>query len=187
LTHLTNNELVPVALNLNGLHGQLALELSDLAVELCLHVGNCLTVTRELDRVASLGRERSRATACRNLRCLLSEGGVFRNLHAKVATLLESRQTLVARSSQEWVVLGRDVLQTSASGGCVLVDDLLDILLSHLDSEGVTLNLNINSLVQIVILKNLSSLLARNVDTGTSTLGNGLNGRTLLADNSAAD
>jgi hypothetical protein len=53
--HVANDKLVTVALDLNSLHGQLALELSDLAVELCPHLCDCLTVTRELDGVAGLG------------------------------------------------------------------------------------------------------------------------------------
>jgi hypothetical protein len=89
--HVANDELVTVALDLDSLHGQLALELSNLAVELCPHLCDCLTITRELDGVTSLGRERRRATACRNLRSLLAESCVLRNLHANVATLLESR------------------------------------------------------------------------------------------------
>jgi hypothetical protein len=52
--HVANDELVSVALDLNSLHGQLALELSNLAVELSFHLCDCLTVTRELDRVARL-------------------------------------------------------------------------------------------------------------------------------------
>jgi hypothetical protein len=101
--------------------------------------------------------------------------------------LLESRKTLVAGSGQEGVILGGNVLQTSAGGGCVLVYNLLDVLLSHLDGEGITLDLNIDSLVQVVILENLSSFLARDVDASTGALGNGLDGRTLFSDNSATD
>jgi hypothetical protein len=53
--HVANDELVSVALDLDSFHGQLALELSDLAVELSPHLCDCLTVTRELDGVAGLG------------------------------------------------------------------------------------------------------------------------------------
>jgi hypothetical protein len=117
----------------------------------------------------------------------LAESCVLWDLHAEVATLLKSREALVARGGQEGVVLGGNVLQTSAGGRCVLVDDLFDVLLGHLDGEGVTLDLNIDSLVHIVILENLSSFLARNVDASTGALGDGLDGRTLLSDNSATD
>ena len=186
-SHVTNNELVPVALNLNVLHGELALKLSNLAVELSPHLCDCLTLTGKLNRVAGLGSERRRAAVGRDLRCLLGKVLVLGNLHAKVTTLLHGRQTLVAGSSQEWVVLGGNVLQTSAGGGSVLVDNLLNVLLGHLDREWVALDLNINSLVQVVVLENLSSLLAGDVDLSAGALGDGLDGSTLLTNNSAAN
>ena len=186
-SHVTDNKLVPVALNLNVLHGELALKLSDLAIELGPHLSDCLTVTGKLDRVTSLGSERRRAAVGWNLGSLLDKVPVFGNLHAKIATLLHGRQTLVAGSSQEWVVLGGNVLETSAGSRGVLVDNLLNVLLGHLDREWVALDLDVNSLVQVVVLENLSSLLARDVDAGASALGDGLDGSTLLTNNSAAN
>lgn len=186
-TALANDELMPTTLNGHLVHGELATELLDLALNLGAGLVGSVAITGDGDGVGGLGSEGNRLAAGSRLRgSPLSPGEVMRNLDANVTAILVRVDARVVGTSQEGVVLGRDVLQAEVDAGSALVDNALNLLLGQRSCDSITLNDNVDGSA-VIILESASLLLLGNLNTCAGALADTLDSSTLATNDVGAD
>ena len=172
---LTDNELVSATLDGSLLDSQLLAELLSTTLKLGLDLLRGGTVTRDLDGEVGLGRKLSGLTASGLGRCLRLPSVVLGNLDVDIAALDKPFGMDIVGTSKEGVELGRDVLQTQVHGRGAFVDDGINLTTSHLSSQGIALNVNIDHSILILARLGLGDLnagagaLADFLDLGTLT------------------
>ena len=107
---------------------------------------------------------------------------VLRDLDVDVAALDKPVGVDVVGTCEERIELGRDVLQTQVHGRGAFVDDGINLATSHLSSQGIALNVNVDHGIFI-----LARLGLGNLNAGTGALADFLDLGTLTTDDVGAN
>jgi hypothetical protein len=181
-TPVTNDELVSATLDGSLLNGQLLAKLLNTALQLGLNLLGSGTVTRDVNGEVGLWHEGGGLAAGSLGRRLGTPGVVLRDLDVDVSALGEVLGVDVVRASEERIKLGWDVLQTEVDSRGALVDDGVNLATSHLSSQGIALDVDIDN--SIIVLARLSLL---DIDASTGALADFLDLGTLTTDDVGAN
>jgi hypothetical protein len=182
VTPVTDNELVSAALDGSLLDSQLLTKLLGTTLKLSLDLLSSGAVTRDLDGEVGLGSEWDGLATSRLGRRLRLPSVVLRDLDVDVAALDESIGMDVVGARKERIELGRDILQTQVHGRGALIDNSVDFAASHLSSQGIALNMDVDNGILILARLGLGDL-----DAGTGALANFLDLGTLTTDDVGAN